>query len=255
MRTLNPYRKAIGLLFRRLIWDIDPRAWLARRKLRRLRNIHAGEKCVICCNGPSLLDVDFNALVSVKTIGLNKINLLYDKTSFRCNYVVAVNSLVIAQNYSYFSSCSETVFLDAICARRNRLLNRENILGIHTGVEGFAEDCSFSVSQGYTVTYVALQLAFHMGFQKVALIGCDHAFTYSGAPNETHFITGADKNHFDPEYFQNSLWQNPDLNGSERSYLRALASYSSADRLLVNCSTNTELRILPRMTLIDFLNC
>ena len=255
MKQLNPYRKALGLLFRRLIWDIDPRAWLARRKLRRFRNIHAGEKCIICCNGPSLLDTDFNSIDGVKTIGLNKINLLYNKTSFRCDYVVAVNPFVIEQNYLYFSSCSEIIFLDAICARRNRLLNRQNILGIHTGVEGFAEDCSFSVSQGYTVTYVALQLAFHMGFEKVALIGCDHSFIYSGGPNETNFFTGSDQNHFDPEYFKNSFWQNPDLNGSERSYLHALASYSSANRLLVNCSARSELTILPRMALIDFLNC
>ena len=39
-------------------------------------------------------------------------------------------------------------------------------------------------SEGYTVTYYALQLAFAMGFQNVFLVGVDHSFKQTGKPNE-----------------------------------------------------------------------
>ena len=65
----------------------------------------------------------------------------------------------------------------------------------------FARDARGRLWEGATVTYVALQLAFHMGFQQVFLVGVDHHFTTQGQANQTVVSEGDDPNHFSPAYF------------------------------------------------------
>ena len=51
------------------------------------------------------------------------------------------------------------------------------------------------------MTYVALQVAFYLGFEQVILIGVDHNFATKGKPNTTVVSQGDDPNHFNPAYF------------------------------------------------------
>jgi len=54
---------------------------------------------------------------------------------------------------------------------------------------------------GATVTYVALQLAFHMGFQAGRPHRSGYHFATQGQANKTVVSDGADPNHFSPSYF------------------------------------------------------
>ena len=86
----------------------------------------------------------------------------------------------------------------------------------------FARDVAGRLWEGATVTYVALQLAYHMGFEKVILIGVDHNFVTKGDANKTITSQGDDPNHFAPNYFGKGFkWQLPDLETSERAYRMA----------------------------------
>src|SRR5690606_11297308 len=116
--TLNPYRVAARLLLDRLRWDLQPTAWRSRSKLRALRNRHPRQKAVILCNGPSLRDVDLESFGNVFTFGLNKINLLFEESSFRPSAIVAVNPLVIEQSQHFYSETDIPLFLDAASAAR-----------------------------------------------------------------------------------------------------------------------------------------
>ncbi|MDN3517821.1 DUF115 domain-containing protein [Aquisalimonas lutea] len=255
--TVNPYRNAAMLIALRLAWDLDPRSWQARRRLKRLRDTHRGEKAVILCNGPSLLKVDFDRLSAsrVYTFGLNKINMLYDKTDHRPSSIVSVNRLVIEQNLAFFNETDTPLFMDSMAVRQG-LKTRGNVYYLNsTPLHGtFARDVSMSLFQGHTVTYVALQVAFHLGFQQVALVGCDHNFATKGPANKT--VTGgeSDPNHFDPNYFAGVKWQLPDLVESEMAYFKALQVYEEAGRSLYNCTEGGKLEILPRKPLPDFLD-
>ena len=65
-----------------------------------------------------------------------------------------------------------------------------------------------------------LQLAFHMGFEQVILIGVDHTYSAQGKPNTTVVSQGEDKDHFHAGYFGKGFrWQLPDLETSEQGYL------------------------------------
>lgn len=254
-RTVNPFRSAISEVVARLRWDARPESWRSRRLLRSWRDRHAGKSCVILCNGPSLMKVDFASLGGVFTFGLNKIDLLFERTAFRPSCVVAINELVLEQNARFYATTELPLFLDYKGIAH--VPPRDNIAFLHsTAARGrqFAEDCSISIPQGGTVTFVALQLAFHLGFARVALVGCDHDYVQKGKPNAVVTSTESDPSHFDPRYFAGGVrWQLPDLLQSELSYRTALDAYEAAGRTLVNATDGGKLELLPRMRLADFL--
>lgn len=255
--TLNPYLYGVRMIIHRLLWDISFKGYIYRRKLQLLKNTHLDEKAIILCNGPSLNSVDFDLIgPNVYTFGLNKINLLFDRSSFRPNCIVAVNPLVIKQNMPFYNKTEIPLFLDSSGTKKGLITPRQNTIFVYTGdfPHGFAKDCSMNINQGGTVTYVALQLAFHMGFKEVALVGADHTFATKGPANKTVDGDAIDHSHFDSRYFSNMKWQLPDLFESEVAYKRAENVYNAHDRKIYNCTDGGELEIFDRSSLSRFLS-
>ena len=254
--TINPYRILAITFLRRVKWDLHPLSWISRTKIRKWKDKYAGQKAVIMCNGPSLNTVDFGQLSKsgIFTFGLNKINLLFGRTNFRPSVIVAVNPFVIEQNTNFYNSTKIPLFLDA--KGRKWVRFRDNIQFLHSGggMGQFAEDCSMSICQGHTVTYVAMQLAFHMGFAEVALVGCDHSFSTKGPANATVTSEQSDPNHFDPNYFAGGVkWHLPDLARSELFYSIAKDKFERSGRRIVNCTNGGKLELFERLSLCDFL--
>lgn len=254
-KTVNPYLNALKNMWDRLVWDASVESWVSRNKLKHVKDRYRQGKAVILCNGPSLNDVDFEMLSEsgVFTLGLNKINLLFERTNFRPSVVVAINEHVIEQNAAFYKATDLPLYLSWLGFKD--VGHREHITYLHTTrQQKFAQDCSISVVPGYTVTYVALQLAFHMGFEQVALVGCDHNFASKGRPNETVEAGATDPNHFDPRYFSGGVkWQLPDLIGSEYFYNMAGQSYEAAGRRIINCTEGGKLESFERSSLAEFL--
>lgn len=254
-KTINPYLSSAGLILSRLLWDLQPQSWISRKALKRIKDTHLGEKAVILCNGPSLLKTEFALLDDVYCFGLNKINILFDKSEFRPSCIVAVNPFVIEQNREFFNTTEIPLFLDRSGLRRGIRPRRSMVFLHSTSVPKFARDCSISIFQGHTVTYVALQLAFHMGFQEVALTGCDHSYANKGPANATVTASGPDNNHFDPNYFSDGVkWQLPDLAHSEMAYMMAKAIFDGSGRKLVNATEGGNLEVFERQSLQSFLS-
>lgn len=251
---LNPYRIGLRLILDRLRWDLSPRSWGQRKKIAALSNCHRDQKAVILCNGPSLKDVDFSLLGNVFTFGLNKINLFFQQTDFRPSAIVAVNPLVIRQNAGFFSSTDIPLFLDCVAVQYG-VASGKNIHLLHScDFPYFSRNCSLSVFQGFTVTYVALQLAYHMGFREVALVGCDHNYQATGNPNAVCYNNGADPGHFCDDYFSpGQPWQFPDLKASEHYYELARQCYEDDGRVVVNASATTCLDLFPLVRLEEFI--
>ena len=246
--TINPYRTAAGLILDRLGWDLNPESWRSRVRLNAVRDSYKGERAVILCNGPSLNRVDFDLLKGVFCFGLNKINLLFDRSSFRPDAVVAVNRLVIEQNAAFFNSTDLPLFISKVGLGQVRPRRSAN-------VPRFARDVSISCYEGHTVTYVALQLAFHMGFRQVALVGADHTFASKGPANKTVIAGDVDESHFDPRYFSGGVkWQLPDLFQSEVAYTMARDSYAAFGGRVVNATDGGQLEVFDRMDLATFVS-
>ena len=58
-----------------------------------LLNIFESSDCLIVGNGPSINSTELE-LINMPSIGMNKINLLFEKTSWRPDLVVCINGLV-----------------------------------------------------------------------------------------------------------------------------------------------------------------
>lgn len=223
-----------------------------RNRLLKFQNRHAGESCFIIGNGPSLNRMDLSLLKGHSIFGLNKVHLLLERFDLELRYHVAVNSLVIEQCIREFESLGCPSFLSFGAAR--------NITRGHKHINMLATDSYFAtpysfyktplqpIAEGYTVTFVAMQLAYYMGFSKVFLIGVDHNFNASGNPNEEQILRGEDQNHFDPRYFSNMKWHLPDLEASELSYSIARFFYGRGGRQIYDATVDGKLQIFPKIS-------
>jgi len=251
--TINPYRYGAFEIWNRLKWDLNPESWRSRKRLKAYKNKYSGDKAVIVCNGLSLLKSDLSLLEGVFTFGLNKINLLFDKSNFRPSCIVAVNPFVIEQSVDFYNQTDIPLYLSSWGVKL--IKKSDNVTFLHGSTQSeFPKDCSVSIYSGHTVTFVAMQLAFHMGFKDVALIGCDHNFATKGPANKTVVSEEKDYNHFAENYFAGGVkWQLPDLFHSEVNYTVARDMYEATGRSIVNATEGGNLEVFPRAQLSEFI--
>jgi hypothetical protein len=218
------------------------------RQLAALKDIHAGKRCFLIGNGPSLKQTDLSLLRDEYTFGTNRIYLAFPELGFTTSYYLSVNSLVIEQCAEDIRSLPIPKFLSW---RSHHLIQpTPDMVFLHTTYTGpkFARDARGRIWEGATVTNVALQLAFHMGFETVILIGVDHNYTTQGKPNTTVTSQGDDPNHFHAGYFGKGFrWQLPDLETSERGYRMARQAYERAGRQVLDATVGGKLTVFPKV--------
>jgi hypothetical protein len=225
------------------------------RRLSALKNIHKGQRAFIIGNGPSLKQTDLTKLKNEFTFGMNRIYLLFPELGFSTTYFCSINDLVIEQFGADILALPMPKFL---AWRSHRHFENSSFIlhpssfptFIYTTYTGprFASDVRGRVWEGATVTTLALQLAFHMGFEQVILIGVDHNFTSKGEANKVVVSQGDDPNHVSPNYFGKGVkWQLPDLDTSEIGYALARDAYQKAGRKILDATVGGKLTIFPKV--------
>lgn len=250
---LRPVKQAIQHEFSKLHWRNTSEGRSALATFAHLKNCMKGKDAVLLCNGPSLNKVPFEELEGLYVIGMNKINLLFDRTTMRPDMIVAINKYVIEQNADFYNATTIPLMLSSV--GKGLVSGRPSITFLNSFYTlGFSPDPGMIIHEGWTVTYAALQIALHMGFDRVAIVGADHTFQQSGKPNELQVAKGPDHNHFDSRYFSaGAPWQLADLEGSERAYSLARKVYEAHGRKLYNCTEGGQLEIFERMPIKNFL--
>jgi len=250
--ALKPGVKSLYDGFRRLP-DL-PGAYLhpwRRASIQRLKgyhNIHTGKRCFIIGNGPSLKQMDLSLLKNEFTFGMNRLYMAFPEMGFSTSYFVSMNDLVAEQCARDFEKLTMPKFFSW---RARKWITPDEqtqfIYSTYTG-PGFSTDITGRVWESATVTYVALQLAYYMGFSTVVLIGVDHNFVTQGKPNSTVVSQGDDPNHFNPHYFGKGFrWQLPDLETSELGYQLARDAYSADGRQILDATQGGKLTIFKKV--------
>jgi hypothetical protein len=220
-----------------------------RQRVAAYHDRHAGERVFIIGNGPSLRQMDLSFLKNEQTIGLNRIYLAFPELGFTTSYLVSVNDLVVEQCAADFQGLTMPRFFG--WRARPWLQAASDLMFLdtdYTGQECFCPDLTRRVFEGFTVTFVALELAYYMGFTQAILIGVDHNFATKGPPNATVVSQGDDPNHFAPGYFGKGFrWQLPDLEGSERAYRLARQAYEASGRSVQDATVGGKLTIFPKV--------
>ncbi|MGD8603332.1 MAG: hypothetical protein PVF49_02035, partial [Anaerolineales bacterium] len=216
----------------------------------RYHNKHEGQRCFIIGNGPSLNEMDLSHLKHEICFSMNRGYLLFDRLGGPTHYHVTVNTTVIRQWPHEISELKSVKFIP--WTSRRWLSPREDLLLLGGPVRSepprFSKDIRVDFWAGSTVTFVALQLAYFMGFSQVYLIGVDHRFVTQGEPHRLVKAEGPDRNHFAPDYFgKGSEWNLPDLETSEVAYILARHYFSQGGRTVFDATKNGALDIFPKV--------
>jgi hypothetical protein len=221
--------------------------------LKALKDIHLGKRAFIIGNGPSLKKTDLGKLKGEYTFGLNRIYLMFPELGFPTTYLVSINDLVIEQCAAELLAVPVPRFFAWRSHRHFIPLNPQPdqlphfIYTSYTGPR-FSRTVTGRVWEGATVTNVTLQLAYHMGFKQVILIGVDHSFTSKGPANAIVVSEGDDPNHFSPAYFGKGFrWQLPDLETSELGYRMARDAFKKDGREILDATVGGKLTIFPKV--------
>lgn len=230
---------------------LNPADWTTFSLLSAAENEFRGERAVILGNGPSLRETDLSLLQAEATFGLNRVSLLFDQMGFPTTFLVCINDLVLQQVATELASTPSRRFFRRSSRKKIPRELRDGIAFLHSNeVPRFSTDPRHGVWEGATVTFVALQLAFWMGFEEVLLVGVDHRFSTTGPANATVVSGGDDPNHFAPNYFGKGFaWQLPDLEMSEHAYRAAHRTFLAAHRRVIDCTVGGALTVFPKSSL------
>lgn len=228
------------------------------RQLASLRDKHRGQRCFIMGNGPSLNNCDLTKLQSEITFGVNSIFLNTEQMGFVPTYYVVEDILVAEDRARQIDAFKGPTKFFGNYLRRF-LSDGPDVLWTNVRVDyrdyanfpHFSTDAVRQLWVGGTVSYICLQLAFHMGFKDVHLVGFDHNYSIpddakvDGNRIET---TSTDPNHFHPDYFGKGYrWHNPRVDRMEIAYVRAKREFEAAGRHVTNATVGGKLEVFDRV--------
>jgi len=254
-----------------LIEDYPGRGRPDRQAMAELRDTHRGQTCVIIGNGPSLNKIDFALLPGVATFGVNSLFLARDRMGFDPTFYVVEDTAVMADNLDavravragslklfpamYRETLDDKSVGDTVFFTMNRGFYSPDSPNFCT--PRFSTAAEERVYAGQSVTLINLQLAYHLGFSRVALIGMDFSYVIpDSVVREGNVFTSTedDPNHFDPRYFgAGKKWKDPQLERVKSNYELARQFFEADGREIVNATVGGSLEVFPRLTLEDTL--
>ncbi len=252
-------------------WWNDPCARHMAERLRRLRGRYAGRRCVIQGNGPSLNEMDLEVFADELVWGSNRAYLLYDRISWRHAFYTGVDTRVIPdiapELMDWTGRLPKTQFFfpyrfrsDGVLAPRPNIAWYPEVRPRENPLDGpmFSRSCSLWVSSVNTVTLAALQLAAHMGFSPIYLIGCDTSYTVPDSVRVERddprklVSTEDDPNHFDASYFgAGRKWHDPQVHRMIENYQVAKRVCDRLGVKVYNATVGGQLEVFPR---VDYLS-
>ena len=244
-RVSAPIRDVVSAV----TYGVDPRGRQSRESLSSIRGAFAGHRCWIIGNGPSLNATDLARLRDECTFGLNRATLYFPRLGHPTTFLVCVNDYVMEQSATELLSAGSRLFV--AWSGRRWFPRAAPVTYLRSHHEpSFSTDVADGLWEGATVTYVALQLAYHLGFSDVILVGVDHSFATTGQANSLVTSSGSDANHFDPSYFGAGYrWQLPDLVVSEAAYRMAGAAFERDRRHVRDATVGGKMSVFDK---VDF---
>jgi len=240
-----------------------------REKLNTYKNKFKGQRCFIVGNGPSLNKIDLNLLKKEYSFAVNGIFYKTDEMGYKPTFYVVEDQAVLRDNLDRINDyiCDHSFFPSHYKSRLN-IRDDMNFVDLDLGFyrefhpyyckPRFSQDCSQVAYAGQSVTFFNMQLAFHLGFDKVYLIGMD--FSYD-IPDSTiiegvkYLSQGADPNHFHPDYFgKGKVWHDPKLDRVAMNFNLARKVYEENGREIINATVGGKLELFRRVDFTSLFN-
>lgn len=227
------------------------------KKLRRFKNIHTGETCVIVGNGPSLKSEDLTIIheKGIPTFGFNRIYLMFDQTDWRPTYYMSQDEKLLGNCKKQVDEMKIKYKFIPVFHKYFHNINIKNAYHFHlkppkTEYPLFSKDISEYFGGSTTVAYSAAQLAVYMGFKRIILIGVDHSFsTYKNDKGEI-ISDETVKDYFSDEYFKDKAQLYiPNLDASTRAFMAMREYCDKNDVEVYNSTRGGRLEVFTRVDL------
>lgn len=234
-------------------------------RLASLRDTQNQRSCVVVANGPSLKEIDPISLKPHLLIGCNGIYNLFDTWGFKVDYLVFEDIEQTAIRADEINKIKEIPKLaslyNAFCLKPDA----DTIFFYSPRFSGdgyawkdiyprFSEDFASIVHLGSTVTYIMIQLAFHLGCDPVYLVGLDHDYGRIAEIFPPGKITITEENlhlvescHFSKSYYKiGDTIGIPWKDKQEKAFELAANTFKKWNRKLLNATPNTKLAAIER---------
>lgn len=183
----------------------SPRKYLyyqkSSRRLRKLKDIHQGQRCFIIGTGPSLNQTNLSLLKDEIVFGVNTLYRGLPQFGIKCHYYAISDVEVWKKHYEGILGVDAVLFISSHAAQDylsnlsfyKKYQKNEPIvikeLGNIRSSGWLSRDLSVGAYWGSTIIIdIGLQAAYHLGFGKVYLLGCDCDYTglhrFDGLPTE-----------------------------------------------------------------------
>lgn len=229
-----------------------------KKALKKFKGIHSGERCFIIGNGPSLTSEDLDRLQNEYSFASNKIYNVFGQTKWRPTYYVVSDNDITPQMYAYSCNFDDGVkakFFPANfrkgCVGKNKNAYFYNYVGCDTTgktMPEFVPDMQKYLAEGYSVAYVAIQIAVYMGFTEIYLLGIDFSWPRHKDCQGNIYENGMVKHRFYEDNTQDEIGI-PNVELMENAYRQALLYCQKHGVKIYNATRGGKLEIFPR---IDF---
>ncbi len=232
--------------------------WLKKNK-----NSHKGKRCFILATGPSLNKINLEKIKDEFTIGVNgiykiaqEINLdhyIYVSNWYWKHHVEGIQNVPCKRRFlplelrTELDSKIDTSWINIL---RPKYYSK---LGYPLTVpSSFSKKPQKFFSAGGSVVYLALQLAYHLGFNEIIILGLDHNYKKDDYNSKKHggYVYDAaqgDKAHFDKNYIPVGTKYHVDLDAMENGYKIAKKIFENDNRRILNASPDTKLNIFEKI--------
>lgn len=242
IKRLNPQRifpaikRRILELPHLLAWKYSKKGIHNKEVLLAFKDKHKDETLYLIANGPSINKTNLELLKGKRVMCMNRFYIKFKDLNFKPDYLVCIEETVLDQFYKDFNKLNIPLFIN--WRSRLKIKNGIYLKESFSLNPFFQDDITKPTNAGGTVTYMCLQLAYYMGFNKVVIIGMDHFFKESGIAAKAEIRTQEkDESHFDPNYFPKGVkWILPDLEKSEYSYNIAKSFYNLNSRNIIDAT-------------------
>ncbi len=247
-------------------------------------NLHAGKRCFILGNGPSLKQVDLSLLADEFVFTVNNfsfvenfeiaktnVHLWMDLAFFNLRNDLKFNMEKILENFHRIAEQNPICFADIRGFDFIQKNNFDNILDMNYLCLGkdinvsntLYLDIDKPMTGFYTVVQYAIAVAIYMGFNEIYLLGCDSTGIMDSI-NKALNISITDDHAYhdeDSENNQKQLLQNLGMTRLFFNHYALLKGYDSLNYAcynllnikLVNCSAKTIITSIPRADLLTVL--
>jgi len=201
--------------------------------------------------GPSINNTNFDLIKGETIIGVNTLYKLLDKAKINCKYFVVTDRIAWNEHIKNIIKIDTIIFLGYVASRL--YAKNKSKYNIHPFVikgkktirmkHRFPKDISeYVYVNGPTVVFIALQIAYYLGFKEVYLLGCDSTYSgkshFDGLPAPFKRKGKSEKKHWELVF---------------KSYEVCKDVYEKDNRKIINCTVGGRLEVFERKKLEDII--